>query len=153
MATTVPSLNTCSLVSLLQVQTTCFLAVKVFSSCTTRNSPSVIWQTMACIMGGPILFDPGCTMMSRIETVLKPGMRDGLSPYARCTTPGHNVVSLPTFVSTGCEAAGFTTAAEATANPMANADLRLTFLIGSLLEVQLYMPTVPRESNAYSVET
>src|SRR6266550_1468232 len=58
-ATTLPSLNACSFVSLLQVQTKFFLAVKVFSSCTTRNSPSVIWQTMAFIMGGAIVFDPG----------------------------------------------------------------------------------------------
>ena len=54
------------------------------------------------------------------------------------------VVSLPAFVSTGCEAAGFTTAADAAASPMANADLRLTFLIGSLLAVRLNMTTVPR---------
>jgi hypothetical protein len=27
-----------------------------------------------------LAFDPGCMMTSRIETVLKPGMRDGVSP-------------------------------------------------------------------------
>jgi hypothetical protein len=48
-------------------------------------------------------------------------------------------------VSTGCAAADFTTAADAAANPTANADLRLTFLIGSLLEVRRNMTTVPRE--------
>src|SRR5256884_9517653 len=148
MATTVPSLNDCSFVSLLQVQTKCFLAVKVLSSCTTRNSPSVIWQTMASFMGGPIVFDPGCMMMSRIETVVKPGMMDGLSPYARCTTPGYSVVSVPALVSAGCAAAGCTTAAEAGANPMANIDLRSTFLICSLLEGRLYMTTERPESNA-----
>jgi hypothetical protein len=42
--------------------------------------PSGIWQIMAFIIGGPIVFDPGCMMTSRIETVLKPGMRDGVSP-------------------------------------------------------------------------
>jgi hypothetical protein len=42
--------------------------------------PSVIWQTMAFIIGGPAVFDPGCMMTSSIETVLKPGMRDGVSP-------------------------------------------------------------------------
>src|SRR5437016_1689406 len=99
---------------------------------------------MASFMGGPIVFDPGGMMMSRIETVLKPGMMDGLSPYARCTTPGYSVVSVPTFGSTGCEATGFTIAADAAANPIANADLRLTFLIGSLLAVRLNMTTVPR---------
>ncbi len=31
-------------------------------------------------IGGLAVFDPGCMMMSRIETVLKPGIRDGLSP-------------------------------------------------------------------------
>lgn len=45
--------------------------------------------------GGPMVFDPGCIMMSRIETVLKPGIRDGVSPsYSRTTTPGQGVVSL-----------------------------------------------------------
>ena len=38
-------------------------------------------------------------MMSRIETVVKPGMMDGLAPYARCTTPGYSVVSVPALVS------------------------------------------------------
>ena len=57
--------------------------------------PSVIWQTMAFIIGGPMVFDPGCIMISRIETILKPGMMDGVSPsYSRTTTPGHGVVSL-----------------------------------------------------------
>jgi hypothetical protein len=41
-ATTRPSLTECSSVSLLQVQTKSFLAVKVLPSCTTRSSPSVI---------------------------------------------------------------------------------------------------------------
>ncbi len=41
-ATTRPSLAECSIVSLLQVQTKFFLAVKVLPSCTTRSSPSVI---------------------------------------------------------------------------------------------------------------
>jgi len=31
-------------------------------------------------IGGPIVFDPGCMMMSRSETVLNPGIIDGLSP-------------------------------------------------------------------------
>jgi len=31
-------------------------------------------------IGGPAVFDPGCMMMSRIETVLNPGIMDGLSP-------------------------------------------------------------------------
>jgi hypothetical protein len=57
-----------------------FLAVKVFPSCSIRSSPSGIWQIMAFIIGGPIVFDPGCMMTSRIETVLKPGMSDGVSP-------------------------------------------------------------------------
>jgi hypothetical protein len=35
--------------------------------------PSVIWQTMAFIIGGPMVFDPGCMMMSRSWTFLKPG--------------------------------------------------------------------------------
>src|SRR6516164_5642618 len=94
-ATTLPSLNACSFVSLLHVQTKFFLAVKVFSSCSSRSSPSVIWQTIAFSIGGPMVFDPGCIMTSRIETVLKPGIMDGVSPsYARTTTPGHGVVSL-----------------------------------------------------------
>src|SRR6266566_9948428 len=94
-ATTLPGLDTCSFVSLLQVHTKFFLAVKVLPSCSTRSSPSVIWQTMGFIIGGPIVFDAGCMMTSRIETVLKPGMMDGVSPsYARTTTPGHGVVSL-----------------------------------------------------------
>src|SRR6266849_5398492 len=41
-ATTRPSFAECSIVSLLQVQTKFFLAVKVLPSCTTRSSPSVI---------------------------------------------------------------------------------------------------------------
>jgi hypothetical protein len=40
-------------------------------SCSTRSSPSVTWQTMAFSMGGPMVFDPGCMMTSRIETVLR----------------------------------------------------------------------------------
>jgi hypothetical protein len=32
---------------------------------------------MAFGIGGPAVFDPGCMMMSRMETVLKPGIRDG----------------------------------------------------------------------------
>jgi hypothetical protein len=91
----------------------------------TRSSPSVIWQTMAFSMGGPMVFDPGCMMRSRIETVLKPGTMDGVSPsYARTTTPGHGVVS---FVARGLRS--FTTAAEAAANPSATADLRFTFWV------------------------
>ena len=62
------------------IQTKFFLAVKVFPSCSIRSSPSGIWQIMAFIIGGPAVFDPGCIMTSRIETVLKPGMRDGVSP-------------------------------------------------------------------------
>jgi hypothetical protein len=38
--------NDCSFVSLLQVHTKSFLAVNVFPSCSTRSSPSVIWQTI-----------------------------------------------------------------------------------------------------------
>src|SRR6266566_2835789 len=72
-ATTFPSLYACSFVSLLQVQTKFFLAVKVFPSCSIRSSPSGIWQIMAFIIGGPAVFDPGCIMTSRIETVLNPG--------------------------------------------------------------------------------
>ncbi len=41
--------------------------------------PSVIWQTMAFIIGGPAVFDPGCMMMSRSWTFLKPGMMAGVS--------------------------------------------------------------------------
>src|SRR5207248_8375440 len=41
-AATRPSLAECSIVSLLQVQTKSFLAVKVLPSCTSRSSPSVI---------------------------------------------------------------------------------------------------------------
>jgi hypothetical protein len=41
-ATTLPSLNACSFVSLLQVQTKFFLAVKVLPSCSIRSSPSVM---------------------------------------------------------------------------------------------------------------
>jgi hypothetical protein len=64
-----------------------------------------------------MVFDPGCMMRSRIETVLKPGTMDGVSPsYARTTTPGHGVVS---FVARGLRS--FTTAAEAAANPRATA--------------------------------
>src|SRR6266446_5402050 len=109
MATTRPSLNACSFVSLLQVQTKSFLAVNVFASCSIRSSPSVIWQTMAFIIGGAAVFDPGCMMTSRIDTVLKPGMMDGVSPsYSR------------------------TTATEAAASPIANADLRSTLVIALL---------------------
>jgi hypothetical protein len=57
MAATRPSLNACSFVSLLQVQTKSFLAVNVFPSCSIRSSPSVIWQTMAFGIGGPAVFD------------------------------------------------------------------------------------------------
>jgi hypothetical protein len=83
-----------------------------------REAPlSVIWQTMAFSMGGPMVFDPGCMMRSRIETVLKPGTMDGVSPSdGRTTTPGHGVVS---FVARGLRS--FTTAAEAAANPRATA--------------------------------
>ena len=42
--------------------------------------PSGIWQITAFIIGGAAVFDPGCIMTSRIETVLKPGMMDGVSP-------------------------------------------------------------------------
>src|SRR3989442_12270453 len=79
-ATMFPSLNACSFVPFPQVQTWSFLAVKVLPSCTSRSSPSVIWQTMASFIGLPALFDPGCMMMSRIETLLKPGMMAGPSP-------------------------------------------------------------------------
>src|SRR5258708_6181996 len=80
---------------------------------------------------GAAVFDPGCMITSRIETVLKPGMRDGVSPsYARTTTPGHGVVSLKPVV---CAAVGFTTATEAAASPIANADLRSTLVIALLL--------------------
>jgi hypothetical protein len=41
---------------------------------------SRIWHTIGLGIGGPAVFDPGCMMMSRIETVLNPGIRDGLSP-------------------------------------------------------------------------
>jgi hypothetical protein len=86
---------------------------------------------LAFIIGGAAVFDPGCMMTSRIETVLKPGMRHGVSPsYARTTTPGHGVVSLKPVV---CAAVGFTTATEAAANHRATADLRFTFCIGVLL--------------------
>src|SRR6266436_1166554 len=129
-ATAFPSLYACSFVSLLQVQTKFFLAVKVFPSCSIRSSPSGIWQIMAFIIGGPAVFDPGCMMTSRIETVLKPGMMDGVSPsYSRTTTPGHGVVSLKPVV---CAAVGLTTATEAAASPIANADLRSTLVIALL---------------------
>ena len=35
---------------------------------------------LAFIIGGASVFDPGCIMTSRIETVLKPGMMDAVSP-------------------------------------------------------------------------
>jgi hypothetical protein len=49
-ATTLPSLAACSIVPLLQVQTKSFLAVNGLPSCTSRSSPSVIWQTIAFII-------------------------------------------------------------------------------------------------------
>src|SRR5947208_15539201 len=61
-ATTFPSLNACSFVPLLQVQTKFFFAVKVFPSCSSRISPSVIWQSMAFSIGALIVVDTGCIM-------------------------------------------------------------------------------------------
>src|SRR5262249_33830928 len=130
-ATTRPSLNACSFVSLLQVQTKSFLAVNVLPSCSTRSSPSVIWQIMAFIIGGAMVFDPGCMMMSRIETVLKPEISDGASPsYDRTTTPGQGVSSedgLPLRLPWRSPPA------QTTGHPRATADLRSIFFIGVLL--------------------
>jgi hypothetical protein len=54
-----------------------FLAVKVFPSCSIRSSPRG-WGRSWHSSLGPAVFDSGCIMTSRIETVLKPGMRDGV---------------------------------------------------------------------------
>ena len=78
-ATTLLTLDACSFVFLLQVQTKFFLAVNVFSSCSIRSSPSAMWQTMAFSIGGLMVFDPGCMMTSRSWTFLKPGMMAGVS--------------------------------------------------------------------------
>ena len=79
-----------------------------------------------------MVLEPGCMMMSRIKTVLKPGIMAGLSPYVRTTTPGQGDVSLPASASGVCAAAGFAIAAEAAANPITNADLRSIFFIDVL---------------------
>src|SRR6516225_3410192 len=62
-------------------------------------------------------------MMSRIETVLNPGINAGLSPYLRITTPGQGLVSVPVRASVVCAAASRTSPAEASASPIFNADL------------------------------
>src|SRR6266571_6580317 len=80
MATARLSLKAISFVPLLQVQAKFFLAVKLLPSCSRRISPSRIWQTIGFGIGGPAVFDPGCMMMSRMETVLKPDIIAGLSP-------------------------------------------------------------------------
>lgn len=79
-ATTFPSLNACSFVSLLQVHIKFFLTVKVFPSCPIRSSPRDVADHAIHHRRTPWIFDPGCMMMSRIETILKPRMRDGVSP-------------------------------------------------------------------------
>src|SRR6516162_10491939 len=89
-----------------------------------RISPSRMWHTIGLGIGGPAVFDPGCMMMSRIETVLNPGINDGLSPYLRITTPGQGLVSFPVRASVVCAAASRTNPAEAAAKPIFNADLR-----------------------------
>src|SRR3989442_15106029 len=86
-ATTLPSLNACSFVLFAQVQTWFFFAVKVLPSCTSRSSPSVMWQTMAFFIGLLAVFDPGCMMMSRMETVLKFGMIAGNAKASRPEVP------------------------------------------------------------------
>jgi hypothetical protein len=37
-----------------------------------------MWQTIGFIIGGAAIFDPGCMMTSRIDTVPKPGTRAGV---------------------------------------------------------------------------
>src|SRR5258708_7167256 len=66
-ATVFPSLYACSFVSLLQVQTKFFLAVKVFPSCSILSSPSVIWQTMA--------FIPGFKNVQLRDIIMQPGSK------------------------------------------------------------------------------
>src|SRR6516164_2865442 len=97
-----------------------------------RISPSRMWHTIALGIGGPAVFDPGCMMMSRIETVLNPGIKDGLSPYLRITTPGQGLVSVPVRASAVCAAASRTNPAEAAAKPIFNADLRSSLFIDVL---------------------
>src|SRR5882672_1484584 len=93
--TALVSLNDCSNEPLLQVQATFFLVTKGLPSLSWRSSPSSIWQIMSFGIGIVPVFDPGCMMTSRIETVLKPGMTDGFcAAYARCTTPGYGDVSV-----------------------------------------------------------
>src|SRR5205807_3352953 len=84
MATARLSLKAVSFVPLLQVQAKFFLPVKLFPSCSRRSSPSRIWQTMAFIIGSPtgLPLDPGCTLMSRLDTALHLGISDGLPPQA-----------------------------------------------------------------------
>src|SRR6516162_7023090 len=91
-----------------------------------------MWHTIGLGIGGPAVFDPGCMMMSRIETVLNPGIRDGLSPYLRITTPGQGLVSVPVRASVVCAAASRIAAAEAAAKPNFNADRRSILFIDVL---------------------
>src|SRR5215467_9474269 len=83
-----------------------------------------MWHTIGLGIGGPAVFDPGCMMISRIETVLDPGINDGLSPYLRITTPGQGLVSVPVRASVVCAATSRANPAEAAAKPIFNADLR-----------------------------
>src|SRR6266699_2425487 len=80
--TTFPSLYACSFVSLLQVQAKFFLAVKVFPSCSIRSSPSAIWQTMAFIIGGPAVFDPGWVKLGNRDASAYPSKAEQRTPPA-----------------------------------------------------------------------
>src|SRR6516162_10231824 len=103
-----------------------------------------MWHTIGLGIGGPAAFDPGCMMMSRIETVLNPGINAGLSPYLRITTPGKGLVSVPVRASVVCAAASRTSPAEAAASPIFNADLRLILFIDVLPDVISRIPRTER---------
>src|SRR6516165_9943628 len=105
-----------------------FLPVTTLPSWSRRSSPSRIWQIIGFAVGGASVLDPGCMMTSRIDTVLKPGIVEGFSPYL--THSGHGLVSVLV-----CEAAGFTMMVEAAANPIANAERRSTLSIDSSRDV------------------
>ena len=69
-ATTLPLFWVPSVVSsFVQVQTSPFLAVNVFSFWTTESSPSVMWQSMSFIMTLSGVFAPGSITTSRSLTV------------------------------------------------------------------------------------
>ena len=79
-ATALPTLDACSLVSLLQVQQKVLFGGEELTVLIDLHLAFVNmahhrvrhWRTHAV--------RTGCMMMSRIETVLNPGIRDGLSP-------------------------------------------------------------------------